>query len=206
MYWKNEGEYAIEDARIDCNGISEVDIYQDLVRSRIVSESDGMVQIQFLDEQLSDLVKQSDSKRRAAQSRWNKSAKQKDSTSNADGMHVHSTSNADKNKKENRKEKKRLEKKEIVFPWNDKSFMDQWEIWKEYKLKEHRFKFKSPISEQAQLKALANLSNGSMETAIKIIHQSISNGYKGLFALKQQHGTPDSRGFGTDNLNDFINQ
>jgi uncharacterized protein YdaU (DUF1376 family) len=73
--------------------------------------------------------------------------------------------------------------KDIVYPFDSEIFKKWWKIWKEYKKKEHRFSYKSHISEQAALKKLSQLSRGSESTAIQIIEEAISNGWQGLFPL-----------------------
>lgn len=83
-------------------------------------------------------------------------------------------------------EKETQTKEEILFPWEEESFLAAWNYWKEYKLEEHKFRFKSPKSEQASLTELSNLAGGDMTQAIEIIRQSVSNGWKGLFALKNE--------------------
>lgn len=72
----------------------------------------------------------------------------------------------------------------VIFPFDSEDFKKWWGIWKEYKKKEHNFKYKSHISEQAASKELANLSNGNESTALKIIERSISKGWKGFFPLE----------------------
>ncbi len=94
-----------------------------------------------------------------------------------------------------RKEKKRKEEKSkvkaspddaaIIFPFESESFKIQWQHWKEYKQKEHRFSYKSPQSEQASLYDLSKISSGVEQTATEIIHQSMANGWKGFFELKK---------------------
>lgn len=75
---------------------------------------------------------------------------------------------------------------EIKFPFGDEDFLKMWKIWKDYKKKEFNFKYKSSASEQGALKQLAKTANNNKETAIKILEQSISNGWKGFFELKNQ--------------------
>ena len=70
------------------------------------------------------------------------------------------------------------------MPWETESFLREWEIWKTYKKQQHQFTFKGDHSEQAQLVMLSRLSGGIESTAIQIIRQSISNGWAGLFELK----------------------
>jgi len=73
---------------------------------------------------------------------------------------------------------------DIIYPFDSKNFKKWWGYWKEYKKKEHKFKYASHISEQAAAKELANLASGDEEKAIKIIEQSMAQGWKGFFQLK----------------------
>ena len=59
-----------------------------------------------------------------------------------------------------------------------------WEIWKEYKKTEFKFQYKSDKSEGAAKKLLMELSGGDLDLAIRIIEQSMANGWQGLFKLK----------------------
>ena len=89
------------------------------------------------------------------------------------------------NEREKEKEKKEDDIIQIVFPFDSEEFLKWWNLWKEYKSKEYKFKYKSHISEQAALKKLSELSRTNEEIAIAIIFQSMSNGWAGLFELKQ---------------------
>lgn len=89
----------------------------------------------------------------------------------------------DVNEKENKNVKS---DEEIMLPWNDVSFVLMWSNWKKYKLGEHRFKYKTHISEQMALKELCDLSEGHCSNAIKIIEKSISKGWKGFFKLTKE--------------------
>lgn len=72
-----------------------------------------------------------------------------------------------------------------------------WLRWKDYKKAEFSFKYKSDISEQAAKTELINLSDDNAEIAIKIIEQSIANGWKGFFKLKA-NGTDKKTGGATN--------
>ncbi|NRA78916.1 MAG: hypothetical protein HRU18_11960 [Pseudoalteromonas sp.] len=72
----------------------------------------------------------------------------------------------------------------VLLPWSGE-FENFWNSWKEYKSKEHKFSYKSELSEQSALKKLTELSGGDMQTAIKIIERSIANGWKGFFKLDE---------------------
>ncbi len=69
----------------------------------------------------------------------------------------------------------------VVFPFDSEKFKKQWDLWKDYKLKEFRFKYKTPQSEQAALIKLAELANKNEDQAILIINESFANGWKGFF-------------------------
>ena len=72
--------------------------------------------------------------------------------------------------------------KELEFISDD--WEDLWKGWMEYKKVEHGNKFKSSKTEQTAINNLVDLAGGDLETAKKVINQSISNNYKGLFKLK----------------------
>lgn len=81
-------------------------------------------------------------------------------------------------------ESERPDLKKIIYPFESENFLNIWKNWKEYKGAEHRFKFKSEQSEQAALNELVKVSKGHEDTAIEIIKQSMANGWKGFFELK----------------------
>ena len=83
------------------------------------------------------------------------------------------------------KEKEQDEK--ITYPFESENFMKVWKHWKDYKIREHAFKYASAQSEQAALKKLAKLSDGVEMVAIEIIVESMANGWKGFFELKNDH-------------------
>jgi hypothetical protein len=76
-------------------------------------------------------------------------------------------------------------KGETINPFSD-FFLQHWADWKEYKLSEHKFKYKSLKSEQAALDQLCGFAESAEDTAIKIIQQSKANGWKGFFPLNSQ--------------------
>ena len=92
----------------------------------------------------------------------------------------------------------------IKVPFSD-FFIPYWERWKEYKSKEHKFKYKSEHSETSALNDLFKLSNSNEQTAIAIIEQSIANGWKGFFQLKNQtNGKKSSKNVGAYELLDEL--
>lgn len=74
---------------------------------------------------------------------------------------------------------------DIKYPFESLEFIDQWDRWLRYKKDEHRFTFKTTDSHQTALNTLFKDSGGREEVAREMINNSIGNGYKGLFKLKQ---------------------
>jgi len=96
-------------------------------------------------------------------------------------------------------------KKEVVFPFESNEFLEIWNAWKNYKLKEHKFRYKSEESEQAALMKLNNLANGNEKDAIEIVKESISQGWKGFFELKNKlNGTEKRSSVAQDVLRDIM--
>lgn len=92
-------------------------------------------------------------------------------------------------KKRNRKEKEtesETETEVAALPWDSLDFKKWWSNWKKYKKEQHRESYKSTLTEQAALKKLSELSEGDEMLALKIIEESIAQGWKGLFPLKKK--------------------
>ena len=103
--------------------------------------------------------------------------------------------------KEKVKDKK--PKIEIVFPFNSEKFLQLWDVWKDYKSREHGFRFKSAASEQASLNELVKLAKGFEHTACLIIEQSLAKGWKGFFELKNDtNGTTKTHQTGNNHVTD----
>jgi len=71
--------------------------------------------------------------------------------------------------------------------FNNSSIEIIWSDWKEYKNSQHKERYKTLKTEQMAIDKLGELSGFRVETAKKIIEQSMSNLWKGLFELKQQN-------------------
>lgn len=113
-----------------------------------------------------------------ASERTERNAKDADKVTVKDTVTVNDTDNV----KEKVIKKKRIV--DLIFPFDSENFKEQWENWKQYKKDQHKFTYKGNLSEQAALKKLGELSQNSETIAIKIIHESISNGWAGFFKLK----------------------
>ena len=82
-------------------------------------------------------------------------------------------------------------KEDVVFPFQEDEFLDTWKIWIEER-RESGIKKYTNRGEQSALHKLQKISNHDYKTAIAIINESISQGWRGLFALKG--GKQDSPG------------
>ena len=74
--------------------------------------------------------------------------------------------------------------KGVVFPFKEKEFLDAWKIWIEERAA-NKYKKYTERAEQAALHKLQKISNHDYKTAVAIINESISNGWRGLFPLKE---------------------
>jgi len=76
--------------------------------------------------------------------------------------------------------------KERVFtnPFSD-AFLETWELWKDFRWEEHKFKYKGVISEQMAINRLVEVSEGDEEKAVRIVNQSISRAWMDFYQLKQ---------------------
>lgn len=92
----------------------------------------------------------------------------------------------------NRENNKSLSK-EVVLPFESEEFQKIWDIWIQER-KDRRIKKYTPRGEQAALHQLQTLSNNDEQQAIRIIQQSIANGWQGLFAIKTPHAGRSNEG------------
>jgi hypothetical protein len=77
------------------------------------------------------------------------------------------------------------EVKQLKNPFSE-NFIPNWERWKDYKKEQFRFAYK-PMGEQSALDKLYRLSGGNEGIAREIIEEGISNGWMGLYALKNNN-------------------
>ena len=119
----------------------------------------------------------------AASKRWDAndasaSKRMQKDAKDADNDNDNDNGNEKKMKMKNEKDN------EIVNPFSD-SFLPLWDRWLQYKRDEYSFRYRSASSQQTALNGLHKLANGDEEIAIKIMEQSVINGWKGFFALKK---------------------
>lgn len=74
--------------------------------------------------------------------------------------------------------------RQLVNPFSE-AFWPSWDLWKDFRWEEHKFKYKGVISEQMALKRLVEVSEGDEQKAIRIVEQSISRGWMDFYTLKQ---------------------
>jgi len=77
----------------------------------------------------------------------------------------------------------------VTLPWTSDAFTAQWAQWNEYKRKERKGNYRTPLGENAALAQLKELSTDTESIAIKIIQRSIANSWQGLFTLPAEHYT-----------------
>lgn len=94
----------------------------------------------------------------------------------------------------NKRKKVKKEKVELVYPFETDSFKKYFNVWKQYKQDQHRFKFKSLATEQALLKQIAKEYTTEYEI-IEAIEFSMANGYKGIYKPQK----PQNNGNSYDN-------
>jgi hypothetical protein len=82
---------------------------------------------------------------------------------------------------------------EIKFLWAGNEIVEIWDEWKEYKFQHFKFKYKTIQSEQAAFDSLVELSEKNFEIAKEIVKQSMANGWKGFFLLKNSQNKTLSR-------------
>jgi len=101
--------------------------------------------------------------------------------------------------KPKRASKTDAENPKIIYPFDTETFKTQWRLWLSYKHTSHSFKYKTPESENVALKTLFTKSGGNEKNAIAMINESISNGWSGLFELKNiSDGKPKAAGTRAD--------
>ena len=92
--------------------------------------------------------------------------------------------------------------KEVIFPFQNKDFIEAWSVWV-LERKEKRLKSYTQRGEQSALHNLQKISGDDYKTAIQIINNSITHGWQGLFALKEQKTRVPKT---TSNTLDWINK
>ena len=95
-------------------------------------------------------------------------------------------------------------RKELAFPFEDELFIEHWDLWLAER-RERRYGKYTFNGEQAALHKLQKESGGDMYTAIEMINESIANGWRGIFPLKNKKNDTDSKkGFSNSEYSDYL--
>ena len=92
------------------------------------------------------------------------------------------------------------------FSFVDDSLMSCFADWLLYKHDELKFTYKTQTSLEVCYKDLKTKSDGDPVTARMIVEQSIANGWKGLFKLKNDYGQTTTNGYGQGDNAQFLQQ
>ncbi len=171
IYWSRGGNLSLANAKQMLSTCS-ADVLQTLIASKIISESDGVIIISFLDEQL--IERSAISKKRSVAALTKKGAKLPKSKSKAIAKQKQSISSAIK---EEEKEE------ELIYPYPTEKFKSAWNDYTEYRKTQHNFTFKTTKTENIALNGLKDKSKSEAD-AIAIIMRTIGNGWTGLFETK----------------------
>lgn len=86
--------------------------------------------------------------------------------------------------KVNTKQERKNKKESFDFKSVSGLNYEYWQIWKDFKKEQFNFIYKE-IGEKMAIAELLKISNGNTSKQKDIIIQSVKNGYKGLFELKE---------------------
>jgi len=193
-YWSRLGDFKLTKAIKKFRNKSSFD---ELIEEGIIDvdrEQDSII-IKFLDIQLAE--------REILSIRNTENVRKRYEPSTSRSKVVDGSNTIKKREEEKRREKRREEenKKGLVFPFTDDDFKKQWQLWKDYKKEQFNFKYKS-LGEQAALKKLGDMA-GSKEQALKIIDQSMGNGWKGFIEIKT-NGKSITDEYQTSRMADYL--
>lgn len=84
---------------------------------------------------------------------------------------------------------------EIKKEFENFQISEQWENWKNYKLKIFNFKYASSKTEILAIRELKEMSSMNISVAEKIINKSMANNWKGFFPLNDSNKKTDQKNF-----------
>jgi uncharacterized protein YdaU (DUF1376 family) len=184
IYQFNNGHFKLEDAISICGTKFEE------IKHKFILDENGFYYNARLEEESVKRSKYSESRRINIKKRYNKSTYVEHVNNTCSTSVVH-MENEDENKDRDLIENEIKEKKE---KWRPPDYLI--DVWKFFE--EHRNKIKKPMTDRARdniVSKLNELSKNKLDH-VKIIDQSIDNGYAGIFPLKQSNA-----GFGAQNRN-----
>lgn len=176
VYWQRIGDLSYKlAAQKVCNGNATA--LDSLISEEIIKVIDGMICIDFLNEQLSEFENISSKNSENARSGWEKRK------NNATSKRPHSDRNAIREEKKREEKIREDNKKDIPLrAFVDDKVNDAWTEWVQY-LKEKKKKI-TPSTAKKQINFLGGRAGPE---AIEIINKSITNGWVGLFDLTKQN-------------------
>jgi hypothetical protein len=97
----------------------------------------------------------------------------------------------------------------VQLPWNDLDFINKWQEWLQYRA-ERKIARYVPTGLKRTFTMLKEMSGNDPKVAIKIIDQSLSMGWQGLFKLREvqneQQQQPVREKATRESVNDIYNQ
>jgi len=174
----NDGHMALEDIRTILGADFEI-MWESKLKRKFRQDSAG----KFFNEKLeNEIIK----RKKYTESRKNNLLQKKSDMAHHMEAHMENE-NENKDVIENRNKKKVSAEKsepavEIInpHPFSD-SFLQHWERWKEYKLSQHKEKYRAVKTEQTAFNHLVKLSAGDEIRAAELIDFSISKLWKGIY-------------------------
>jgi hypothetical protein len=97
---------------------------------------------------------------------------------------------------ENENENENINANELsIYPFSE-NFMQHWNEWKQYKIQQHSFKYKSALTEKKEFNRLLKLSQKNETFAIELIDNAIARAWEGIHIpndKKQKQHEPANR-------------
>lgn len=171
MYWQRLGDlsYKLAVQKI-CKGNATA--FDSLVDEGVLKVDNGMICIDFLNEQLAEFEDLSKTNSKNARSGWEKRK------NNATALQSESDPNAIREEKKREDKRKEENKKPFDVPFLNGS-LAAWNEWEK-----HRIEIKKKLTPSTAKKQIQFLGGRGDPEIIAIINQSIEKGWTGLFELK----------------------
>lgn len=195
LYWSRIGDVPLKLAiQKLCGGNATA--FDSLLENKIFRVIDGLIYIEFLDEQLQEFENVRNTNKENALKGWEKRRKIKDECDrNATALNSQCENDAIREDKI-REEEKREKKKRIEINIESLNFenfdfsedaIEIWTNWITYKKEQHKDVYASKTTMQKALDQLCKISKGKTKIAEEIVNNSIASLYKGLFELKNEN-------------------
>ena len=173
----NNGHMSLQDVETVLGGDFQT-MWEYKLKAKFLQDEKGLYYNQKLEDEVNKRRNFTDSRKK------NLNNKTSHMEAHTDARMENGNENENKDKKENRK-RGAGEKPKLNFGSLQDSFSEKWETWIKFKKEQFKQSYKTPESEQLAINSLIEISKGDYIAAEKIINQSISNLWKGLFKLKE---------------------